>query len=426
MKRREFFRTAGIFSGGMLLRGNSDTILKHTNWKKILSGNNETETYWKLIRDMFLLPEDYSYLNTGGLGAVPAITLEKVKADLTALSVYPKPGHDEKTWWEVKEKCANLLHCQKEELALTSSATEGINIILHGLLLKKGDEIITSIHEHPALNIPLLNKMQQDGVVLKTFEPNLTDGLDNVSRIKALINRRTRLLFISHITCTTGQLFPVTEICQLAREKAIWVALDGAQCTGNIPLDVKKLGVDFYAASGHKWMLGPKRTGVLYVSDTAMDDLKPATVGAYSDDGHDILKKHLRFQPTAQRYEYATQNETLFHGLGKSIELIRTIGIDKIWQRNRQMAEMFYQGLKKIGRIQILSPEQESYRTSMITFKVTGINYRDLASHLMTKRFRVRVVPEAGLEGIRVSFHLYNNETEIEKLLAEIQSAVSP
>ncbi|MFC1502464.1 aminotransferase class V-fold PLP-dependent enzyme, partial [bacterium] len=417
-------RTAGIFSGGMILHGKADRI-RHTNWKELLSRRSTSESYWELVRNMFLLPEDYAYLNTGGLGAVPAMALERVKSDLTALGIYPKPGHDEKTWWEVKEKCAGLLHCKKEELALTGSATEGINIILQGLPLKKGDEIITSTHEHPALNIPLLNKMQKDGIVLKTFEPNRKDGLDNVSRIQALMTRRTRLLFISHITCTTGQLFPVSEISRLAKEKAVWIALDGAQCTGNIPVDVKKYGVDFYAASGHKWMLGPKRTGVLYVAGGVMEVLRPGTVGAYSDDGHDIVKKHLRFQPTAQRYEYATQNETLFHGLGVSLDLIRIIGIDKIWTRNREMAEMFYRGLKKMDRIRILSPEQELYRTSLITFKAAGIHYRDLASHLMKKRFRVRVVPEANLEGIRVSFHLYNNEKEVQRLLAEIQNVLS-
>jgi selenocysteine lyase/cysteine desulfurase len=267
--------------------------------------------------------------------------------------------------------------------------------------------------------------MQRDGIVLKTFDPNFKEGLDNVNRIESLMTRRTRLIFISHITCTTGQLFPVTEICRLAEKKSIWTALDGAQSAGNLPFDVKKCGVHFYAASGHKWMLGPKRTGILYVSDTVMDLLKPTTVGAYSDQSHDILKRRLQFQPTAQRYEYATQNEALFHGLGISVEFIQTIGMQAIWNRNKELAEKFHLGLKKIPRVRILSPDQESFRTSMITFKVDGVNYRDMADRMIKDRFRVRVVPEADLEGIRTSFHLYNNENETERVLAEIQSCLS-
>ena len=126
----------------------------------------------------------------------------------------PSAGHDEKIWWDVKERLARLLgpSCRKEDLALISCATEGLNAIINGLPLKKGDEVITSTHEHVAVNVGLLNRMQRDGIVIRLFEPDLVRAQGNVERISGLVSPRTRLILVSHVTCTTGQRFPAPEI----------------------------------------------------------------------------------------------------------------------------------------------------------------------------------------------------------------------
>jgi selenocysteine lyase/cysteine desulfurase len=377
-----------------------------------------------LIREQFLLPDDYAYFNTGGLGASPYVVLEETQKRMSELEVYPRPGYDHEMWAETKSRCAGLLGCKSEEVGMNSSTTEGNDIIVNGLPLKKGDEIITSTHEHAGLNIPLLNRMQRDGIVLKTFEPDMKDGMGNLERIDALRTGKTRLIFVSHITCTTGQRFPETEIAQYAKDHGIWSAFDGAQVAGNMPIDVKEYDCDFYATGGHKWVLGPKRTGFVYVRESLLDTLRPITVGAYSDAGHDIVEKTLKLNPTAQRYEYATQNGALFYGLGVAIDFLHQIGLQTIWKHNKTMAERLYHELQKHPRIEILSPEQEEYRTSLITFKVKGKNYRDVAGYLTgEKRLRVRVVPEAGLEGVRVSCHLYNTDEELDRLIQEIKTA---
>ena len=427
MKRRRFFGTMCALSGGLFLTKSKLTSSSSppNNIEDIVNAPRD-DGFWKFVRSQFLFPENYAYLNTGGLGAMPAVVLERVKKTMFEKDFYLSAGHDLTRWNEVKEKCAGLFGqgCTKKEIALTNTATEGINIILNGLPLKKGDEVITSTHEHPALNISLLNRKQRDGIVIRTFEPDLKNGVDNLDRIEQLITKRTRLVFISHFTCTTGQRFPEREIGELARTRGIWYALDGAQTVGNMPVDVKDTGVDFYAISGHKWVLGPKRTGVLYVREGLLDMLRPTTVGAYSDAGHDILEQSLTFQPTAQRYEYGTQNEALYWGLGDAVDFIQAIGMEAVWQHNRHLAEMFYKGLKEIQGITILSPEEERYRTSLITFKIPRINYRDVTSHMIRNGIRVRPVPEANLEAVRVSFHVYNHEEEVERILHEIRELV--
>jgi len=427
MKRRHFLGALGAIAGGSIIKKPRLSWAVPASFEESLKGTVDDQTFWSTIREQFVFPRDYAYLNTGGIGALPSLVMNEVRTSTDQEQLRPRPGHDIKEWNQLKGTVKELFcpDCKIEELAFVSTATEGINIVINGLPLKKNDEIITSVHEHCALHIPLLNKMQRDGVKIRAFKPDFKNGLGNVERIKKLITKRTNLIFISHITCTTGQIFPLKEIGEIARDKGIWFAVDGAQAVGSMPFDLKDSKPDFYTFSGHKWTLGPKRTGVLYVREELLDTLMPITVGAYSDDGYDIFKKEIKLNPTAQRYEYATQNEALFLGFAKGAEFVKTIGLKNIRRHNRTLAEKFYNGLKEIPNVQILSPEEEKYRSSMITFKIKGKDFRKVAGYLTgEKKIRVRVVPEANVNGVRVSFHVYNNEAEVERILKEIKNFI--
>ncbi|MFC1564337.1 aminotransferase class V-fold PLP-dependent enzyme [candidate division KSB1 bacterium] len=427
MKRRSFIGSIGALTGGLILGNTGLSLAGKPDYKNALKYAIDEESFWKTVRQQFVFPDDYIYLNTGGIGALPSFVMNHVQKSTFEDERHPSPGHDHRKWDEVKEICTGLLGpgVKMEEIALVSTATEGINIILNGLPLERGDEVITTTHEHPALHIPLLSRMQRDGIKIKTFEPDLESAQGNVERISDLITRRTRLVFISHVTCTTGQNFPLKEIGELTKDKGLWFALDAAQAAAQMPMDVKNWNVDFYTFSGHKWTLGPKRTGVLYVREDLLDTLRPITVGAYSDGGYSINDMTLKFHATAQRYEYATQNAPLFYGLGKAAEFVQTIGLNKIWEHNQKLAEKFCSGLKDIPGIEILSPQEKKYRTAMITFRSTVKAHSEVSAHLSRNSIRTRGVGEAGLNGIRVSFHVYNNEEEVDKILAEISNVCS-
>ena len=244
----------------------------------------DDEHLWKLIRGQFILDPNWIYLNFGGLGSCPVPVLNALVEFTQVEERAPSAGHDEKPWQDVKAKLARALgqSCRKEDLGLIGGATEGVNVIVNGLPLKKGDEVITSTHEHVAVHSALLNRMQRDGIVIRLFEPDIVSGLGNVDRIARLVTPKTRLIIISHVTCTTGQLFPVKEIAALARGKNIWFALDGAQAPVCAPFDIVETGVDFYTCSTHKWMMGPKRTGFIYARPGMVETLRPQTVGGGS------------------------------------------------------------------------------------------------------------------------------------------------
>ncbi len=421
MKRRDFFKTAatGTLSLALLKKSRAATLDSLGN--ELAKNSYHERAFWQFVREQFILPEDYAYFNTGGLGASPTVVLDSVEEKMRQREIKPAPGIDHTAWEKTRAKMAKLFRADPDEIALTNTATEGNNIVINGLPLNKGDEIITSTHEHVGLSIPLLNKMDRDGVNVKMFEPDMKNGLGNVDRIEKLITPRTRLIFVSDITCTTGQRMPSKEICELARSKGIWSALDGAQVVGNMPVDVKEYGCDFYTTSGHKWLIGPKRTGALYVRKEMLDVCRPTTVGAYSTRKNNLPKGEIEMYPTAQRYEYATQNDALYVGLGVAIDFLNQIGMQRMWQRNRRLAELFVKGLEEIESVDLLSPQQQAYRTTLITFKPKNRKYNEVSSELTRRNFRVRTVSEADLGGVRVSHHLYNNEIEVENLLNEIK-----
>lgn len=425
MKRKKFIAAIGLLAGGSLaVPGRTFSYSGNRPVFRLPAGE---EDLWKVVREEFSFPEGYTYLNTGGIGSVPRHVRSLVSDEWFRLESNPTPGHDLNRWNALKKDVAKLLGpgVEASEIALVSSATEGINIIINGLQLARGDEVITSLHEHPALNIPLLNAMKNRGIVLKFFEPDTRHGINNVKLISDLVTKKTKLIFISHRTTTTGQILPVGEIGALARAAGIRYALDGAQCPGSMPLDVKSYSADFYTFSSHKWLLAPRRTGVLFVRKEMLDTLDPVTTGAYSDNGYDLKKGRLSFQPTAQKFEYGTQNELLYYGFHASLKFLNAIGIEKIHNHNEELSEEFYRELGNIRNVEILSPSEREYRSSMITFRMHTVPMNDVTSAMASENIRVRPVGEAGLNGIRLSFHLYNTMEDVRTAIRCI-SNISP
>jgi len=383
----------------------------------------DDEYFWKLIRGQFILDPGWTYLNFGGLGSSPLPVLNSLVEWTQSEERAPSAGHDDLEWWRAKEKLARLLgpKCRKEDLGLIGGATEGVNVVAGGLPLKRGDEVITSTQEHVAVHSALLNRMQRDGIVIRLFEPDAASGAANVDRIARLINPRTRLILVSHVTCTTGQLLPAKDIAALARAKGIWFALDGAQAPVCVPFDIADDGADFYVCSTHKWLMGPKRTGFIYVRQGMLDVLRPLTVGGGSSERYDVAKGEFVLAPTAARYESGTQNDALFFAMAKACDFVEMIGIDRIWRHNHALAESFLAGLKEIPGVEILSPAEEAWRTAMIGFRMKNHSHNDINAQLAKDHIRARPVGEGGLNSIRVSFHINNHAGDVVKILESLK-----
>ena len=378
--------------------------------------------YWEFVRGQFPLTRELAYLNTGWLGASPYAVIDAVTASMAELERASETGHSEELWKEIKTDAGALLGCDADELAFMRNTTEGVNVVANGLAFARGDEIITTTHEHVGNAYTWLVLAKREGVVIKLFEPSTASEEENLERINALVTKRTRLLSIPHGVTSTGMIMPVQRIGALAREKRIWFFVDGAQTAGMFRFNLHDVGCDAYATSGHKWLLGPKETGLLYVRKGMLDEIRAKFTGAYSGD-FDLAKRIASFTPSAQRYEYGTVSVPLRTGLGAALKFIHRIGIDRVWAHDRALATAAFEGLRALPGVTVHSPARDAMRSAMITFSHAAVGYMDLQKHLDTYKLRTRGVSEGGMQALRVSFHVYNTPEEVARVIEAVRTA---
>jgi selenocysteine lyase/cysteine desulfurase len=422
MKRNDFLRTSAtaVFGAALLPRLGWTDPAPDPPWPP---GDAPDEKFWEFVREQFPLTHERAYLNTGGLGASPYAVIDAVRAKTEELEKICETGHSDELLNGIRKDAGALLGCDADELAFTRNTTEGINIVANGLPLRRGDEVVLTTQEHVANAFTWLALSKREGIVIRLFTPSTVSDDENIDRLSRCITKRTRLISIPHALTTTGTILPVGRIAKIAAEKKIWFFVDGAQTAGMMPFNLHEIGCDAYATSGHKWLLGPKETGLLYVRRGMLDVIAPKFVGAYSGGEFDLEKRAVSFNPAAQRYEYGTVSIPLRVGLGAALEFIRKIGIERIWKRDRMLADTLVTGLGALPAIELVSPSAPALRTSMITIQHRTISHEKLQAHLDTFHLRTRSVTEGGLAALRLSFHVYNTPSEVQRILDALRSA---
>jgi selenocysteine lyase/cysteine desulfurase len=318
---------------------------------------------------------------------------------------------------------ARFIGASPEEVCFVRNATEGNSIIAAGLTLAAGDEVIFENHAHPGGSFPWLNQAKQRGVVVKLFEPDPADAEGNLARIRALVTPRTKVIQVSHITCTTGLVFPVGSIAEFARARSIWFHVDGAQAAGMIPLDLHALGCDSYAFSGHKWLGGPHETGVLYLRRDRLEAVAPTGIGAYSGELPQ-LPGELKYFGAASRHEYGTRNAALVAGLAAAVRFQEQIGRDRIAAHGRELAGLLIDGCARVADIELLTPSAPGLRASITTIRHARADAHKFFGYLMEKhRLRCRPVTEQNLGAVRISTHIFNSRADCAHIIAAVRAA---
>lgn len=420
--RRKFIKqTAGTMLAGIALTdfalAENSTIIS-SNGMKIES---DDEKFWSMVRQQFPLTKDWAYLNNGTMGPSPYLVIEAVRKGMMDCDEYGNYGG----WEATQKKLADFVGAHEDEIALTHNVTDGINIACWGLPLKKGDEVIITTHEHVGNAFPWLNRQKLDGIVLRTFTPASTAN-ETLNRISSLINKKTRAIAVPHIPCTAGQVLPAKEISKLGKDKGLFVFIDGAHGPGQLMLDLHDIGCDVYASCCHKWMLGPKGTGFLYVRKDFQDTLQTYFVGG----GSDNAKWNMATNPvqmgdyasSAHRYYGGTQSIGLYKGVDASIDFIENIGLQNIYDRIKMLGAYTQKKLLEFGdKVELITPTEERSRCAVNGFRIKGIEYTKFYTMAAENKIRIRSVAENGLNSLRVSTHIYNSKIEVDKLMEVIK-----
>ena len=372
----------------------------------------------RLIPDADLLfPPGIVHLQTGGVGAMPRPVFDATVAAMTMVESDPAgetygPGIGRLD--KVRGKAAGLLGCELDDIILTGSATAGMFLLAQGLSFSPGDRVLTTDHEHPAGRMGWDWVARRYGVEIDTLaiSPGEADPTAIVDQFEAAIRPETRLLSFSHILYTTGVRLPATELCALARQRGCLAIVDGAQSAGAMPVDVGEMGCHAYSASGHKWLMGPKGTGLLYL-DPAMDG------------GLDALP--LQAGRRANSDSTGIGNIAGMHGLGAAIDYVQALGLEAIEAHNMALRQELHDALGELRGVTIPAPRDGPTTSANLSFSLPqGVDHYAIRRNLLMRhKVYLRVVDLAGFLGLRASLHCYNRSEDVAALIAALKAELS-
>ena len=421
MKRRSFLKTFAKTTLAAAAAGAIPTGISAASFKEELESAIGEPALWKVVRSQFPIIHEKAYFNSATMGPSPMQVMETIR---TQIWMYEAKGRYVMPPW-LRPKLAEFIHADTEEISLTHNTTEAINIVAWGVPLKRDDEVIMTTHEHAGNALPWLNRKKLHGIRIRAFEPAPTAD-ETLNRINDLIGPKTRVIAVPHITCTTGQVLPAREIIQLARDKGLLVFLDGAHGLGAMDLNMHELDPDFYAMCGHKWLCGPSGTGMLYVKRDRLDTLQAIQIGTHADSGWEITenKQELSgYVNTAHRYDYGTQSAPMYRGMASAADFLSEIGMKRVQRRTRMLAKGLQTRLLELeDRVEMLTPTEDRSRGSIVGFKLKKTSLEEFEDAADKAKIRIRVVPESGLNSIRISTHIFNNREEIDQLVEVIKN----
>ena len=331
---------------------------------------------------------------------------------------------------ETRQSVQQFIHARKsEEIIFTRGATESINLIASSFgkkFLQKEDEVIISAMEHHANIVPWQMICEEKGAFLKIL-PMTEQGVLQVDKLDELINPKTKIVAITHISNTLGTINPIKEIISKAHQHRIPVMIDGAQAVSHLKVDVQDLDCDFYCFSGHK-MYAPMGIGVMYGKEEWLRQMPP-----YQGGGEMI--KSVTFEKTTYndlpfKFEAGTPSVGDVIGLKKAIDYITNLGIDKIAKHEENLLHYATEQLSKIDGLKIIGTAPE--KTSIISFNLEGIHPYDAGVILDHLGIAVRtghhctqpVMDFFAIPGtIRASFALYNEKEEVDALVSAVLKA---
>jgi selenocysteine lyase/cysteine desulfurase len=310
---------------------------------------------------------------------------------------------------------ADLIQAQPGEIALVPNTTFGLNVVARGFPWREGDNVVVPENEFPS-NLYAWMSLADIGV--ETRRVPVEHGRLDIQRLIEACDERTRLIAVSWVGYASGWRINVAELCRAAHERNVLVMLDAIQGLGVFPLDIAATGVDFLAADGHKWLLGPEGAGILYIRQGHLNLLKSVQAGWNSVVGrHDFNKIEWRPREEAARFEGGTQNMVGCIGLGASLEMLRSLGVSS---NSSPIAEVVLslaheaRSLLAERGAEFISPCEPGYDSGIITFRVPGRDPHELRKRCLANGVALSV--RGG--GIRISLHGYNNIDDLQRLCA--------
>lgn len=379
----------------------------------------QDEDFWFSIQQAFTVTRGITNLNNGGVSPSPRVVTEALvryiweQEDATAYTMWQILEPQSET---VRTGLADVFGCHREEIAITRNASESLEILLMGMDLKSGDEILTTTQDYPRMLTTLRQRELREGLTLKMVKiPIAPKKLDQISDAFAQgITPRTRVILISHVINITGQITPVKQVCDLAQSKGIEVIVDGAHSFAHFDFKQKDIGCDYYGTSLHKWLFAPKGSGLLFVKREKIEKIWPL-MAAEKKQATDIRK----FE------EIGTHSAAPRLAIGEAILFHQGIGPKRKEARLRYLSRYWMNKLKDLPNVRFHTSFEPNQSCGIANIEITGLDPVQIANYLMSqhKIFTVPIVHEE-FKGIRITPNVYTTLRELDRF-CEVMDSVS-
>ena len=420
--RRKFLRSAGKGLGLMALSSSAVASL-FENIKaagKVVDHLSPIEAamdedYWGTIQQAFSVTRGIINLNNGGVSPSPGMVTEAFvrytwqQEDATAYTMWQILEPQSET---IRTGLAEMFGCSPEEIAITRNASESLEILLMGLDLKAGDEILTTTQDYPRMLTTLRQREMREGLKLSLIKiPIAPKNADDIAAaFERAVTPRTKLILVSHQINVTGQINPVKKICRMARSRGIETIVDGAHSFAQFDFRQGDLDCDYFGTSLHKWLYAPKGTGMLYVKKDKIPNVW-ALMASEDKNRGDIRK----FE------EIGTHSAAMRLAIGESILFHNAIGGKRKEERLRYLSRYWMNNLKDIPQVGFNTSFDPTQSCAIANFKIEGIDSVALGGYLMS-RFKIYTTPIVHEEftGIRITPNVYTTLWELDRFCSVV------
>ena len=367
---------------------------------------------------------DKTYLNNASVSVMPKTSIEAMKQFLIDYSEMGPDSPESEIfikglWEKTRTSIAKVVKCNPDEIIITQSVTDGINIVANGMKFENDSNIIIrgGEHEHHANYFPWLKLQKKIDVRSLPVDEN---GGFEYSDLKKVLDEKTKLVALSHGLYNSGLILPVKEIGNELQKENIPYFLDTAQTVGCIgEFDFADTGCDFMSFNGSKWLCGPMGTGVFYCKRESSDLLEPSNIGGETAETNE--NGELTYKELPDRFQAGFRNYVGLAGMESSVTFLQNLGWNNIRNHIISLSNLFIDEIGKISESKVFCPEDESERTSIVSFEIEKQDPEKIVSELSQKGIIIakREIYEKPV--LRISPHIYNTKDEILNLTEELK-----
>jgi selenocysteine lyase/cysteine desulfurase len=382
-----------------------------------MSVNNSIDQTRQRLRDAMPVARRWAYFDHAAVAPVsgPAAAAMQTWVEQSVAegdTMWSEWGRQLKA---MRQSAANLIGASTDEIALVPNTTAGINLVAEGLDWRSGDNLVTLADEYPSNLYPWMH-LADRGV--ETRRVPTTDGVVDYDQLADHCDERTRLITVSWVAFSNGCRRDLDAIAEIAARKGTLLFVDAIQGLGVFPLDLSRTPIDFLAADGHKWLLGPEGAGIAYIRRDRLPLLRATAVGAHSVvHAYDYTHIELKLKQDASRYEGGSLNVPGMFGLGASIDLLQSLGIENVAASILDITDHLSARLQE-GGFRVVSPRAGEQRSGIVSFEFPGADVMAVRRHCLEQN--VALACRAGR--IRASAHAYNNQDDVDRLINAIKT----